>query len=213
MFRLYLRLTLLLAWITCAAAAAMLLPRAYYTPTALVYSQFRQGTGYYFVYVDVLHGIRARHIEPRENVRVTSERAMSPDGKTYVAAYPTLHGVDLFAIEMEAGVYRQLTETGMFDNSASTMRSNTYPVWSPDGEWIAFVSSNAIQVDIYIISATGDILKRVARDVSSPAPLQLRWGSFRERRFDPLPLVIVLALGAWIYPKFGRLKRGQRDPV
>jgi hypothetical protein len=75
------------------------------------------------------------------------------------------------------------------------MRSNTYPVWSPDGAWIAFISSDRMaNMDIYLISPSGDELRRVARDVSTPAPLQIRWGGFQERPFDGLPLLGVITI-------------------
>jgi hypothetical protein len=204
MFRLCLRISLMFLCVTCMAVTAVMALRAGSTPTALMYSQFERALGRYLVYVDPLRGIYARQFRPSDEIGNVANRSLSPDGTTYVAAYPTTSGVDLFAFDMGAGTYRQLTQSTAFNAvEQNAMRSNTFPVWSPDGEWIAFISSDLrAGVGVFVISANGETLLRAARDVSTPGPLLLRWGSFKERPFQPLPLLILIfILAAIVYPK------------
>ena len=96
------------------------------------------------------------------------------------------------------GTVRQLTKIHTFPpvgHVLNQMRANTYPVWSPDGTWIAFISSDfTANMDIYVISPDGADLRRVARDVGTPAPLQLRWSSFQERHYEPTMLLGMIAI-------------------
>jgi hypothetical protein len=215
MFRLYVRISLILLCLVCLVLLTVMAVRVGSTATALVYSQFARAQGRYFVYVDPLTGIHARVQRPYEDMEIVPNRSLSPDGQTYVAAYPTIDGVDLFAFDMGAGTYRQLTSAAAFDGVGQRgMRSNTYPVWSPDGEWIAFVSSDLrASVDVFVISADGQRLLRVARDVSTPGPLLLRWGRLEERPFQPLPLLLTLFILAGLaYPRRSQ-PPGTTEPI
>ena len=193
MFRLCFRLCLVVVSLTALAATLMLAVRGQTPPTALVYSQFERGIGRYYVYLDPMRGVRARQSRLLHSITPFQNRPMSPDGKTFIATRPTEGGVDLFAVEMPEGTQRQLTRLDAFppvQHAFNQMRSNTYPVWSPDGNWIAFISSDRMaNMDIYLISPSGDELRRVARDVSTPAPLQIRWGGFQEQPFDSLAVI------------------------
>lgn len=203
MFRLCFRLCLFAFCLAAAAVAGTLAARVETTPTALVYSQFQRGIGRYYVYLDPMRGVRARQPHLLHSVTPFQNRPMSPDGNIFIATRPTAGGVDLFAVEVSEGSQRQLTHLDAFppiQHAFDQMRSNTYPVWSPDGAWIAFISSDRLaNMDIYLISPSGEELRRVARDVSTPAPLQIRWGGFQERSFDGLAVlgftaILILAL-------------------
>lgn len=201
MFRLCFRLGLLVFCLLVSAVAGTLVSRAETTPTALVYSQFQRGIGRYYIYLDPMRGVRARQARLLHSVTPFQNRPTSPDGTTFIATRPTAGGVDLFAVEVSVGTQRQLTRLEAFppiQHAFDQMRSNTYPVWSPDGAWIAFISSDRLaNMDIYLISPSGEELRRVAHDVSTPAPLQIRWGRFEERSFDGiwlLGLTIILIL-------------------
>ena len=204
MFRLYLRISVLLFCVACTVITAVMAVRLGSTPTALVYSQFERGWGRYYIYVDPITGIHARVLRPYDDIEMAGNRLLSPDGQTYVTTYPTIDGVDVFVYDTGAGTFRQLTQAATFDGVGhSGMRSNTYPVWSPDGEWIAFISSDLrTSVDVFVISADGETLLRVARDVSTLGPLMLRWGRLQERPFQPIPVLAALfILAAVVYPR------------
>ena len=192
------RLCLFAFCLVAAAVAGTLTARGQATPTALVYSQFHRGIGRYYIYLDPMRGVRARQSRLLHSLTPFQNRPMSPDGNIFIATRPTAGGVDLFAVEVSEGTQRQLTRLDAFppiQHAFDQMRSNTYPVWSPDGAWIAFISSDRLaNMDIYLISPSGEELHRVARDVSTPAPLQIRWGGFQERSFDGLVVIGVAAI-------------------
>ena len=77
------------------------------------------------------------------------------------------------------------------------MRSNTYPLWSPDGRWISFVSTFPEQegVDLYLVSAEGNELRRIYANVVTPTPLSLRWIAAPAEPFSPWLALTVLAGG------------------
>lgn len=208
MVRPILRLMPIVLCLSFTATALMLLARAGTTPSALVYSQFEAGIGRYYVYVDAGRGIRAARRDALHNAAGIQSRPVSPDGSMVITTRPTANGVDLFIRDMGDGVPRRLTRWDAFETGDLTgdMRSNTYPVWSPDGEWVAFISSDSTaQMDIYAIRPDGSNLRLLASDVGTPTALEMRWGSFQEH---PLDVTALLAVGGvlalLIYPKFRR---------
>jgi len=83
--------------------------------------------------------------------RVT-EPALSPDGQWIVCSVglPDLVankvGYDLYLISADGKISRQLTSDPANEQS---------PAWSPDGKWIAYVSTRTGQAQIWIISPDG----------------------------------------------------------
>lgn len=74
------------------------------------------------------------------------------------AAYPGSNGLiafvrsgDIWTVSPVTGVQRRLTSTG----------NNSTPAWSPNGKLIAFTSSRAGSMDIWVMTATGGNLRRV----------------------------------------------------
>ena len=65
--------------------------------------------------------------------------AISPDGQTVVFSYKG----DLYTVSSKGGQARQLTSNAAYE---------AYPVWSPDGNRIAFASSREGSLDVYIIN-------------------------------------------------------------
>jgi len=74
--------------------------------------------------------------------------AISPDGQKIVFSYKG----DLFLVPAQGGAAVPLTVDKAYDYK---------PVWSPDGQWIAFASSRFGNFDIYVIPATGGKARRL----------------------------------------------------
>lgn len=217
MLRLCLRVIPPLLCLTFAVCSLMLLARIGITPTALVYSQFEAGIGRYYVYVDTARAMRTPVLRAAHDPEAGQGRPVSPDGTMSVSTRPTAQGVDLYIRVAGDGVPRRLTRRDAFVSGdlTSDMRSNTYPVWSPDGEWLAFISSDSsAQMDIYIIRPDGSGIRRLASDVGTPTPLEMRWGSFQERPVDvPVLVLIDTVLALLIFPKLRPQSRAKRETL
>ena len=74
--------------------------------------------------------------------------AISPDGKTIAFSYKG----DLFTVPVTGGQARQLTTHAAYD---------AYPVWSPDGQHIAFASSREGSLDVWLIARQGGTPQRL----------------------------------------------------
>lgn len=204
MFRLLLRVLPFIICLSFIACGLVLVTRIGTTGTALVYSQFEVGIGRYYVYVDTARGTRVAQVNALHGEGFGQSRPVSPDGTMSISTRPTAHGVDLYIRDQGDGVPRRLTRWDAFTTGDVTgdMRSNTYPVWSPDGEWIAFISSGSAQMDIYIIRPDGNNIRRLASDVGTPTPLEMRWGSFQDRPLGVAEFAVIGgALALLVYPK------------
>lgn len=88
-----------------------------------------------------------------------SDPRWSPDGKmiAFSAGRPSefLRDNDIYVINVDGSGERNLT------NHAS---SNWWPVWSSDGQWIAFVSNRDGNYEIYLISVDGTQLINLTND-------------------------------------------------
>ena len=84
--------------------------------------------------------------------------AISPDGGTIAFSYQG----DIFTVATEGGTAHQVTSNDAYD---------AYPVWSPDGQRIAFASDREGSLDVYIISKDGGTPKRLTTDSGSETPL------------------------------------------
>ena len=84
--------------------------------------------------------------------------AISPDGNTIAFSYKG----DLFTIGVNGGVAHQLTTNAAYD---------AYPVWSPDGQNIAFASAREGSLDVYLISKDGGTPKRLTTNSGNETPL------------------------------------------
>jgi tricorn protease len=52
--------------------------------------------------------------------------------------------------------------------------SDGIPVWSPDGQRVAFVSGRGGQYDLYLVSATGGAATRLTEDSAMELPSDWR---------------------------------------
>ena len=86
--------------------------------------------------------------------------AISPNGKTIAFSYQG----DIFTVPSSGGTAKQITSNAAFDS---------YPVWSPDGNHIAFASNREGSIDVWVMDANGGIPKRVTTNSGSEYPL--RW--------------------------------------
>ena len=84
--------------------------------------------------------------------------AISPDGGTIAFSYKG----DLFTVSSQGGIAHQLTTNAEYD---------AYPVWSPDGQSIAFASAREGSLDVYVISKDGGTPKRLTTDSGNETPL------------------------------------------
>jgi Tol biopolymer transport system component len=106
----------------------------------------------------------------------------SPDGKTLVySAIDTKDGVgygdDLFLIDLATGGITQLTDDRL---------SDTFPAFSPDGQWIAFSHSNGRADDIFIISVDGTETRQITELDYGMVAHSPVWQPFSDSH--PLPL-------------------------
>lgn len=83
--------------------------------------------------------------------------AISPNGKTIVFSYQG----DLFTASSSGGKAIQLTRHKAYD---------FYPVWSPDGRYVAFASDRYGNFDLFIIPADGGKSKRLTYQSASDIP-------------------------------------------
>jgi len=83
--------------------------------------------------------------------------AISPDGETIVFT----HGGDLYAVPVEGGRAFPLTIHEAYETS---------PVWSRDGETIAFASNRSGNFDVYVMPAEGGKATRLTHHSSSDTP-------------------------------------------
>jgi len=94
------------------------------------------------------------------------EPTLSPDGTTIVYESVAESSLELFALDLETNIERQLTDNESADWS---------PDWSPDGARIAFASSRDENVDIYVLDvATLDVVRLTTHAASDINP---NWGA------------------------------------
>ena len=84
--------------------------------------------------------------------------AISPDGQTIAFSYKG----DLFTVSSQGGMAHQLTSNAAYD---------AYPVWSPDGQRIAFASAREGSLDVYVVDQNGGTPKRLTTDSGTETPL------------------------------------------
>jgi len=84
--------------------------------------------------------------------------AISPDGQTIVFSYKG----DLFTVPAQGGTAHQLTSNAAYD---------AYPVWSPNGQHIAFASAREGSLDVFVIDKDGGTPTRLTTDSGNETPL------------------------------------------
>ena len=84
--------------------------------------------------------------------------AISPDGQTIAFSYKG----DLFTVSTQGGTAHQLTSNAAYD---------AYPVWSADGQRIAFASAREGSLDVFVINKDGGTPTRLTTDSGNETPL------------------------------------------
>lgn len=84
--------------------------------------------------------------------------AISPDGKTIAFSYKG----DIYTVPSAGGEARQLTTNSAYD---------AYPVWSPDGNSIAFASTREGSFDVYLMSRNGGAPTRLTTSSNDELPI------------------------------------------
>ena len=87
--------------------------------------------------------------------------AISPDGSTIAFSYKG----DIFTVPATGGRAYQVTTNPAHD---------TRPVWSPDGQHIAFASDRQGSMDVYIVSKDGGIPTRLTTHSGSETPITFK---------------------------------------
>ncbi len=106
--------------------------------------------------------------------RLFHQAAISPDGKTVAWSLETRDGTQIHLADLS----NPAKETVILTEAEATDCSNTSPIWSPDGQWLAFQSTCAAKADtpdqeeIFLWSKkTGQShqLTHVTGEIDSPA--------------------------------------------
>jgi Tol biopolymer transport system component len=74
----------------------------------------------------------------------------------------------VWVLPVNGGKPQQLTNDVRDDNS---------PIWSPDGEWIAFRSERGLQTDLWVMPASGGPAERITDDVAREQLIDWRPGT------------------------------------
>ncbi len=189
-----------------AALAMLVLTAARLAPgTGMVFSAFAPAGDRTYLYLDPFSGRQLVSGVPRHapGDEFAVGRAVSPDGTRTVVPRITESGVDLF-VEAAAGAELRLTPQSV------TKRSNTSPVWSPDGDWISFISVTATaRMDLYLVRPDGTQLQRVYAELSRRMVPGPRW-----LKLPGQPIPAGLALAALIGMAIGAiLLRAPARPI
>ena len=87
--------------------------------------------------------------------------AISPDGQTIAFSYQG----DIYTVAASGGEARQLTTNPAYD---------AYPIWSPDGQNIAFASTREGSFDVYLMNRNGGNPTRLTTHSNDELPLAFK---------------------------------------
>lgn len=96
-----------------------------------------------------------------EEAKWIRQSAISPDGKTIAFSYKG----DIYTVGSEGGEARQLTTNAAYDQ---------LPVWSPDGQKIAFASDRDGSMSVYVVSKNGGVPVRLTSSPYSETPVAFK---------------------------------------
>jgi len=87
--------------------------------------------------------------------------AISPDGRQIAFSYKG----DIYTVAATGGQARQLTSNAAYD---------AQPIWSPDGQSIAFASTREGSMDVYLMSSQGGTPRRLTTHSGTETPIAFR---------------------------------------
>ncbi|MBR3625071.1 MAG: PD40 domain-containing protein, partial [Bacteroidaceae bacterium] len=109
-------------------------------------------------FISVLALALATALSAQDNPLWMRYSAISPDGSTIAFSYQG----DLFTVPVGGGSAKQLTTNAAYD---------AQPVWSPDGQQIAFASGREGSLDVYLVGKEGGVPQRLTTHSGSEVPL------------------------------------------
>ena len=111
------------------------------------------------------------------NIYFISDPAPSPDGSKIVFAYED----DLWTVPAEGGLALRITAMGGIESD---------PVYSPDGNWIAFTGRQDGNSNLYIIPSEGGNIKQLTYNDANDQVESWSWDSkyiyFRSNRYNQM---------------------------
>ena len=114
--------------------------------------------------------------------------AISPDGRTIAFSYKG----DIFTVPTQGGNAKQLTTNASYD---------AYPVWSPDGQTLAFASAREGSLDIYVMSKEGGSPKRLTTDSGDEVPMTFRDNGHILYQASDMPTVKSIYFSSRMFPQ------------
>jgi Tol biopolymer transport system component len=111
--------------------------RVYWSPNGAYMAYFLDdgvNTGLYVLDLANRLSIRLFAVENLNPRGILSLPVWSPDSSQITIALNTAYGVNIFSVGPDGSNFRNLTQSGGFD---------FWPIWSPDGRYLAFVSDRA----------------------------------------------------------------------
>ncbi|MEO8607623.1 MAG: hypothetical protein ABI690_07065 [Chloroflexota bacterium] len=159
-----------------------------------------------YVGSDVSHSLRLTRNDLLP-ARLFSTTNTAPDGRQ-VMTVQSGGNFDLFLTELD-GTQRQLTHFTDFlvtGGERASRRANQYPSWSPDGTWIAYISSNVSgRLDLYAVHPDGSAMHHLGDRIRVGAPYTPRWVTF-DSELPTLWLLVSVAnitFLIWLFRGYG----------
>lgn len=161
------------------------------TPSSgLVFGQFTETGRRTWVYLDPFRERRIERPFALHDEAATEPPKSGPDSPgeaVQIVPHVRGGGVNLFARAADG------TETPL--TGAAGGRSNTFPLWSPDGQWISFISTGPqASTELYLVRPDGTELRRVYRHTGTLTLRGLRWLALPEAGFQPWLMLAALGL-------------------